>query len=187
MTADATRTEQLDGLALIVPERFSDDRGHFFEAYSKSRFSELTGFDGEFLQDNQSYSNRGVLRGLHYQIEPRTQGKLIRAISGVVFDVTVDIRGSSSTLGQWFGVELSAEDGTQLWIPPGFAHGFLALSETAEVLYKVTEIYSPEHERTIRWDDPSIGIEWPIEAGAAPIVSDGDAHGELFADATLLP
>ncbi len=185
MAPDSIPAELLDGLAIIVPQRFSDDRGYFFEAFHKEGFSSLTGFDGEFLQDNQSHSVKGVLRGLHYQVEPKTQGKLVRVVSGSVFDVVVDIRPGSASLGRWFGIELSAEMGNQLWAPPGFAHGFLTLSETAEVLYKTTDTYSPEHERTIRWDDPSIGIEWPLDSLGPPIVSEGDAQGVTFSDAGL--
>lgn len=187
MSPDPTSTELLDGLAVIVPQRYADDRGFFFEAYNKARFAELTGFSGEFLQDNQSRSTNGVLRGLHYQAEPRAQGKLVRVVSGAVFDVVVDIRRTSPSLGEWFGIELSAANGIQLWVPPGFAHGFLTLSDTADVLYKITETYSPEHERTISWDDPSIGIQWPLDQVGTPIVSSGDARGKCFPDADLLP
>ena len=187
MPPDPTSNELLDGLAVIDPQRYTDGRGYFFEAYNKASFAALTCFSGEFLQDNQSRSTRGVLRGLHYQTEPKAQGKLVRVVSGTVFDVAVDIRRESLSLGEWFGIELSAEAGIQLWIPPGFAHGFLTLSDTADVLYKTSETYSPEHGRTISWNDPSIGIQWPLDQVGTPIVSDGDAQGQGFSDADLLP
>jgi len=173
------------GLQVIVPRRFADARGNFTETYNKQRLFERIGYDGGFVQDNQSHSKRGVLRGLHYQVVPRVQGKLVRAVIGVVFDVAVDIRRSGPTFGDWFGVELSAEEGNQLWIPPGFAHGFLALTETADVLYKATDFYSPEHERSIRWDDPTIGIAWPTERVGRVLVSDKDAEAPPFADAEV--
>ena len=172
-------------VAVSAPRRFTDDRGHFSETYNKNRFSEEAGFSGEFVQDNQSRSRRGVLRGLHYQIEPRAQGKLVRAVIGVVFDVAVDIRRSSPTFGDWSGVELSAEEGNQVWIPPGFAHGILALTDGAELLYKVTEFHSPEHERTIRWDDPTIGVVWPTEGISKVLVSEKDATAPLLKDAEV--
>lgn len=169
----------------MTPQRFTDDRGHFAETYNKARFAEETGYGGEFVQDNLSRSARGVVRGLHYQIEPRSQGKLVRVVSGVVFDVAVDVRRSSSTFGSWYGVDLSAEVGNQLWIPPGFAHGFLALTDGAEVVYKTTDFYSRDHERTIRWDDPTIDISWPVEGVGKVLVSDKDALAPSIGDAEV--
>lgn len=173
------------GLQVFVPRRFADSRGSFTETYNKHRHFERTGHDGEFVQDNQSHSKRGVLRGLHYQVEPRAQGKLVRVAIGVVFDVAVDIRQSSENFGDWLGVELSAEEGNQLWIPPGFAHGFLTLSDIADVLYKTTDFYSPEHERSIRWDDPTIGIDWPIERVGQVLLSTKDMEASSFVDAMV--
>ena len=141
------------------------------------------GHEVGFVQDNHSGSNGRVLRGLHYQVPPQPQGKLVRVVSGAVFDVAVDIRRSSSTFGQWFGAELTVENRRQLWIPPGFAHGFLATSDWAELLYKTTDFYSPELDRSIRWDDPDIGIDWPIEG--QPILSDKDATAPLLRDAEV--
>ena len=160
---------------LLEPRVFGDDRGFFFESYNRQAFREATGVDLDFVQDNHSYSMKGVLRGLHYQLPPKAQGKLVRVISGEVFDVAVDIRPGSATFGKWVGEVLSAENKRQMWIPPGFAHGFLTLSEAAEFLYKTTDDYSPVHERCIRWDDQSIGIEWPLEM--APALSKKDAQG----------
>ena len=147
-------------IVLLEPTVFGDDRGFFLESYNQRTFAELTGTDVSFVQDNHSRSARHVLRGLHYQIE-KAQGKLIRVVSGRIFDVAVDIRRSSPTFGRWVGYELSAENHRQLWIPAGFAHGFMALSDTADVLYKATDFYAPEHERCIIWNDPDIGITWP--------------------------
>lgn len=174
-----------DTVVNMSPDRYIDDRGHFVETFNKQLFQEETGSDGEFVQDNQSRSRRGVLRGLHYQVEPHAQGKLVRAITGVVFDVAVDIRRSSSTFGDWFGSELSAEEGNQVWIPPGFAHGILALTDGAELLYKVTNYHSPEHERSIRWDDPAIGIDWPIGEISEVQVSERDTKAVLLKDAEV--
>ena len=148
---------------IIEPKVFGDARGFFFESYNLQAFNEATGLDVDFVQDNHSKSSKGVLRGLHYQLPPKAQGKLVRVVQGDVFDVAVDLRKSSPTFGQWVGDILSAENKKQLWIPPGFAHGFLTLSDTAEFLYKTTDYYSPEHERSLFWCDPTLGIEWPLE------------------------
>ncbi|MBS1162033.1 MAG: rfbC [Proteobacteria bacterium] len=158
---------------VIEPKVFGDERGFFFESFNQHAFLEATGLDVVFVQDNHSKSAKHVLRGLHYQLAPKAQGKLVRVVQGAVFDVAVDIRPGSETVGQWVGVELSAANKKQMWIPPGFAHGFLALSETAEFLYKTTDYYSQEHERSIRWDDPDIGVEWPLFG--APLLSAKDA------------
>ncbi|WP_153147551.1 dTDP-4-dehydrorhamnose 3,5-epimerase [Dechloromonas sp. H13] len=160
---------------LIEPKVFGDDRGFFFESFNQKVFEEATGLQATFVQDNHSKSSRNVLRGLHYQIK-RPQGKLLRVVQGEVFDVAVDIRKDSKTYGQWVGQILSAENKKQLWIPPGFAHGFLTLSETAEFLYKTTDYYAPEHERCIAWDDPKIGIKWPLTV--APLLSKKDKAGK---------
>ncbi len=170
-------------LFVLEPKVFGDKRGFFFESFNASVFSEVTGLDVVFVQDNHSKSVKNVLRGLHYQLEPRAQGKLVRVVQGEVFDVAVDIRRGSKTFGQWVGANLSAENKKQIWIPPGFAHGFLTLSETAEFLYKTTDYYSPEHERCIRWDDPKIAIDWRLNC--APQVSPKDMQGELFEDSEL--
>jgi dTDP-4-dehydrorhamnose 3,5-epimerase len=148
---------------IIEPKVFGDARGFFFESYNRQAFKEATGFDVDFVQDNHSKSTKGVLRGLHYQLPPKAQGKLVRVVQGEVFDVAVDIRKSSPTFGHWVGDILSAENKKQLWIPPGFAHGFLTLSDTAEFLYKTTDYYSPEHERSLLWCEPALSITWPID------------------------
>lgn len=148
---------------IIEPKVFGDARGFFFESYNRKEFQVATGLDVDFVQDNHSKSQKGVLRGLHYQLPPKAQGKLVRVVQGEVFDVTVDLRKSSPTFGQWVGDILSAENKKQLWIPPGFAHGFLTLSDTAEFLYKTTDYYSPEHERSLLWSDPALCIAWPID------------------------
>ncbi len=160
---------------LLEPRVFGDDRGFFFESYNRQAFREATGVDPDFVQDNHSRSVKGVLRGLHYQLPPKAQGKLVRATVGEVFDVAVDIRPGSATFGKWVGEVLSAENKRQMWVPPGFAHGFLTLSETAEFLYKTTDYYSPEHERCIRWDDPTLRIQWPLSG--LPSLSSKDANG----------
>jgi len=162
---------------LIEPRVFSDDRGFFFESFNHAQFEAAIGRSVQFVQDNHSRSVKHVLRGLHYQLPPKAQGKLVRVVQGEVFDVAVDIRKSSPTFGQWVGETLSADNKKQLWIPEGFAHGFLTLSETAEFLYKTTDYYSKEHERAIRWDDEALGIEWP--AGLNPVVSEKDALSSL--------
>ena len=167
---------------ILEPKVFGDARGFFYESFNARAFQEATGLDVQFVQDNHSKSSKGVLRGLHYQIQ-NPQGKLVRVGMGEVYDVVVDLRNSSQTFGQWVGVHLSADNKKQLWIPPGFAHGFLVLTEAAEFLYKTTEYYSPEHERCIAWNDPSIGIQWPIEVD--PLLSAKDQAGVLLAQAEL--
>ena len=169
---------------LIEPQVFSDDRGFFFESFNDRRFEELTGSHVTFVQDNHSRSSRGVLRGLHYQLPPAPQGKLVRVSSGAVFDVAVDIRRSSPTFGAWIGHELSEDNFKQLWIPPGFAHGFLALTDSADVQYKTTEYYAPELDRSLRWDDVEIGISWPL-GDVTPIVSPKDQAAPSLVDADL--
>jgi dTDP-4-dehydrorhamnose 3,5-epimerase len=175
-------TTSLPGVLVLEPKVFGDSRGFFFESFNARRFAELSGVTTAFVQDNHSRSAQGVLRGLHYQIR-QPQGKLVRVTAGEVFDVAVDIRTSSATFGQWFGANLSAENKRQMWIPGGFAHGFMVLSESAEFLYKTTDYWAPEHERCIRWDDPQIGITWPIEG--APRLSAKDAQGSLLAAAEV--
>lgn len=176
-----TRTAIPDVL-IIEPKVFGDTRGFFYESFNQAAFSKATGFNGAFVQDNHSRSGLGVLRGLHYQIQ-QPQGKLVRVVRGVVFDVTVDIRRSSSTFGQWVGVELSEDNHRQLWIPPGFAHGFLVLSDSAEFLYKTTDYYAPEFERCIAWNDASIGIQWPLHN--EPQLSAKDQAGLPLSQAEL--
>ena len=166
-------------VVLFAPRVFGDERGFFFESYNQRAFQEATGLTPDFVQDNHSRSTRGVLRGLHYQIEPRAQGKLVRVVQGAVFDVAVDIRPGSATFGRWVGEELSAENKRQMWVPPGFAHGFLTLSESAEFLYKTTDFYSPEHERCIAWNDPDLAIDWPL-GGMQPVLSAKDNQGTSF-------
>lgn len=168
---------------LIEPRVYGDERGFFFESFNQRVFAQATGVDAPFVQDNHSRSARGVLRGLHYQIQ-QPQGKLVRAVAGEVFDVAVDLRRSSSTFGQWVGAVLSAQNKMQLWVPPGFAHGFVVLSETAEFLYKTTDYYAPEHEQCIAWNDPTLGIVWPAMADA-PTLSGKDAAGGRWADALV--
>jgi dTDP-4-dehydrorhamnose 3,5-epimerase len=172
---------ELPDVVLIVPRVHGDSRGFFMETWRAESFREA-GIDVDFVQDNFSSSSIGTLRGLHYQIE-QAQGKLVRVVSGEVFDVAVDVRKSSPTFGRWVGETLSAENKHQLWIPPGFAHGFFVVSERAEFEYKCTDYYSPEHERSIRWDDPDIGIDWPLTAGEAPVLSEKDAAAPFFKDA----
>lgn len=166
---------------IIEPAVFGDERGFFYESFNERRFVELTGVVSapRFVQDNHSKSSKNVLRGLHYQIR-QPQGKLVRVISGEVFDVAVDIRKSSPTFGRWVGVTLSADNKRQLWIPEGFAHGFVVTSESAEFLYKTTDYWAPEHERCILWNDPDVGIKWPIDT--APVLSGKDQGGKLLAD-----
>lgn len=159
---------------IIEPKVFSDERGFFFESFNQRAFNESTGTDLSFVQDNHSRSAKGVLRGLHYQVE-QPQGKLVRVARGAVFDVAVDIRPQSPTFGQWFGLELTEHNNRQLWLPPGLAHGFLVLSDSADVLYKTTDYYAPEFERSIRWDDPGISIDWPLSG--EPLVSPKDRAG----------
>lgn len=178
----ATRLSIPD-VVLIEPKVFGDARGFFFESFNQRAFNQATGTDFQFVQDNHSKSSRGVLRGLHYQIR-QPQGKLVRVVQGAVFDVAVDIRKNSPTFGQWVGVELSADNQRQLWVPPGLAHGFLVLSESAEFLYKTTDYYSPEHERCIRWDDPQLAIDWP-KVDEEIQLSAKDQAGRLLAEADL--
>lgn len=167
------------GPLLLTPQVFGDARGYFLESWNQKRFAEALELPPaeapSFVQDNQSRSSRLVLRGLHYQLPPHAQGKLVRCVEGEIFDVAVDIRRSSPTLGQWIGARLSADNHSQMWVPTGFAHGFLVLSERAEVLYKTTDFWDKAAERSIRWDDPALGIDWPFpEPGAAPSVSEKD-------------
>lgn len=178
-----TRTEIPDVL-VIEPKLFGDARGFFLESFNQRAFQEATGLNLQFVQDNHSRSSRGVLRGLHYQIG-QPQGKLVRVVRGAVFDVAVDIRKDSPTFGKWVGSELSEDNHRQLWIPPGLAHGFLVLSESADFLYKTTDYYAPAHERCIRWDDGVLAIEWPL-SGRTPLVSDKDAKAPGF-HAALTP
>jgi len=173
----------LNDVIVLEPKVFGDDRGYFMEAFNQARFESLTGHAGHFVQDNQSRSRKGVLRGLHYQVGAHPQGKLVRVLQGEIFDVAVDIRKSSPAFGCWTGISLSADNGRQLWVPPGFAHGFVVLSEMAEVLYKVTDWYDPDGERAIRWDDADIAIEWPIDS--MPIVADKDRDGATLRDADV--
>lgn len=165
----------LPEVLLIQPKVFEDERGFFFESYNARRFQELVGAEINFVQDNHSRSTKGVLRGLHYQVQ-QVQGKLVRAVVGEIFDVAVDIRKSSPTFGQWVGHTLSAEKKNQLWVPPGFAHGFLVLSEVAEVLYKTTDYYAPQGERCILWNDPDLNIDWPLR-DLTPVLSAKDQAG----------
>jgi dTDP-4-dehydrorhamnose 3,5-epimerase len=167
---------------VLEPKVFGDDRGFFFESFNARDFAQATGVDAQFVQDNHSKSAKGVLRGLHYQIQ-RAQGKLVRVVQGRVFDVVVDLRKSSSTFGRWTGVELSADNHRQLWVPPGFAHGFVVLSESAEFLYKTTDYWYPEHERSLLWNDPAIGIDWPIDF--EPQLAAKDLAGKPLAEAEV--
>ncbi len=167
---------------ILEPRVFGDDRGFFFESFNQQTFQNLTGVKANFVQDNHSKSAANVLRGLHYQIE-QAQGKLVRVTAGEVFDVAVDIRRQSATFGNWVGVHLSAENKRQLWVPPGFAHGFVVLKDNTEFLYKTTDYYAPQHERCIRWDDPTIAIEWPISQ--APILSGKDQLGLALSEAEV--
>ena len=173
---------------VLSPKVFGDARGFFLESYNRRAFAAATGADPEFVQDNHSRSARGVLRGLHYQLR-QPQGKLVRVAAGAVFDVAVDIRRGSPTFGRWVGVELTAENQRQLWVPAGLAHGFVVLSESADFLYKTTDYYAPEHERCIAWDDPAIGIAWPLAAHGihAPLLSAKDRAGLPLAQAELPP
>lgn len=181
VTVTATRLPQV---LVIEPRVFGDARGFFLESWNQRVFDEAVGQPVRFVQDNHSRSARGVLRGMHYQLS-NPQGKLVRVVSGRVFDVAVDMRRDSPHLGQWVGVELSAENQRSLWIPPGFAHGFLVMSESADFLYKATEYYAPGDEKTLAWDDPTVAIEWPLEAGHPPLVSAKDQVGLRFTDAPL--
>ena len=182
MTFEST---SLPGVILVAPTVHPDDRGYFLETYQARRFADA-GIDLPFVQDNFSRSSQHTLRGLHYQIR-QAQGKLVRVVQGEVFDVAVDIRRSSSHFGHWVGVYLSAENKHALWVPPGFAHGFLVLSDEAAFEYKCTDFYAPESERFIRWDDPDIGIDWPIQSGTRPNLSEKDAAAPRLADAEVYP
>ena len=170
-------------VVLIQPNVFNDDRGFFMETYQKAKFADL-GIDHNFVQDNLSSSKQWTLRGLHYQVI-HMQGKLVRAVRGEVFDVAVDLRQNSPHFGEWIGATLSEHNKQALWIPPGFAHGFLALSERADVLYKTTDFFDKNGERCIRWDDPTLGINWPIPEGESPIISEKDQSGYAFIDAEV--
>ncbi len=168
------------GLWLITPDVYSDPRGHFLEAHHEQKYG-AQGLDLRFVQDNHSHSKKNVLRGLHYQF-PNWQGKLVYVVRGEIFDVAVDIRHDSPTFGHWYGVMLSSENHQQFYIPPGFAHGFCVLSETADVIYKCTDFYRPEQEHTLAWNDPALGIDWPVRE---PLLSEKDARGKLLSDAVL--
>lgn len=173
----------IPGVIIIEPDVFEDERGFFFESYNARRFTELTGITANFVQDNHTKSAKNVLRGLHYQIR-QTQGRLTRVVVGEVFDVAVDIRKSSKMFGRWVGATLSAENKRQLWIPEGFAHGFMVTSDVAEVLYKTTNYWAPEYERCIAWNDPKIGIEWPLDG--EPTLSEKDKQGALLVNAEVV-
>lgn len=173
---------EVPDVLLIEPKVFGDARGFFFESFNQRVWLESTGIDRSFVQDNHSRSCRGVLRGLHYQIR-QSQGKLVRVVAGEVFDVAVDLRRNSPTFGRWVGLNLSAENKKQLWIPEGFGHGFVVLTETAEFLYRTTDYYAPEHERCIIWNDPDIGIRWPIDY--VPLLSEKDGRGKAFREAEV--
>jgi dTDP-4-dehydrorhamnose 3,5-epimerase len=172
------RPTTIPGVLVLEPRVFTDDRGFFFESHNERSFEAATGLAVRFVQDNHSRSGRSVLRGLHYQVR-QPQGKLVRVADGCIFDVAVDIRRGSPTFGRWVGVELSAENRLQLWIPPGLAHGFLVLSETADVLYKATDFYAPGDERCLAWNDPALAIDWPA-CGSAPRLSEKDSRGETL-------
>ncbi len=177
------RPTRIPDVAVVEPKVFGDARGFFFESFNRRQLEAALGRPLEFVQDNHSLSRRGVLRGIHYQL-PKPQGKLVRVVRGEVFDVAVDLRRGSPTFGGWVGEVLSAENKRQLWIPEGFGHGFLVVSDEAEFLYKTTEYWYPEHERTIRWDDPELAIGWPL-GGAPPVVSAKDAAGSAFRSAVV--
>ncbi len=179
-----TLPTELDGVLLIEPEVHGDERGFFLESWNERRFAEA-GIQARFVQDNHSRSARGVLRGIHYQLR-QPQGKLVRVTSGAVFDIAVDLRRSSPQFGKWAGIELSASNKRMLWVPQGFGHGFLALEDGTDLLYKCTDFYSPADERGIAWNDPTIGIDWPLK-GSAPIVSGRDSGASLLADAEIYP
>lgn len=182
MSMNVIRTAIPD-VMIIEPKVFGDARGFFLESFNQKAFAEATGLNLEFVQDNHSRSGKGVLRGLHYQIQ-QPQGKLVRVVRGRVFDVAVDIRKQSMTFGKWVGAELSEDNHRQFWVPPGFAHGFVVLSESADFLYKTTDYYAPQFERTIAWNDPEIGIDWP-RMDVAPLLSSKDQTGASLAAAEL--
>jgi len=171
----------IEGVLILEPKVFGDERGFFMESFNQKVFDEAVGYHVDFVQDNHSRSGKGVLRGLHYQLTPHAQGKLVRVAGGTVFDVAVDMRCSSETFGQWVGCELSSTNFRQLWIPPGFAHGFVVLSDVADFLYKTTTYYDPEAEASLRWDDPTLRIDWPLH-GTIPTLSRKDAAARLFSD-----
>jgi dTDP-4-dehydrorhamnose 3,5-epimerase len=172
---------EIPDVLVVSPTVFGDERGFFYESYNEKKWHELTGLDTRFVQDNHSKSIQGVLRGIHYQIE-QSQAKLVRVVAGEVFDVAVDLRRSSPTFGKWVGERLSADNKKMMWVPEGFGHGFLVLSETAEFLYRATDFYAPQHERCIIWNDPLLNIEWPL-GGDGPLLSEKDARGSLFSKA----
>ena len=175
-------TTPIEGVLILEPKVFGDARGFFFESFNARDFGQATGLVRNFVQDNHSKSSRGVLRGLHFQVQ-HPQGKLVRVTQGSVFDVAVDIRRDSKTFGQWFGLELSADNKRQLWVPEGLAHGFLVTSESAEFLYKTTDYYHPEHERSLLWNDPAIGIDWPLHLlSAPPLLAAKDSQATLLSD-----
>jgi dTDP-4-dehydrorhamnose 3,5-epimerase len=178
-----TIATKIPEVIILEPRLFEDERGFFVETWNRKKFKEI-GIDEDFVQDNHSKSPQGTLRGLHYQIQ-HTQGKLVRVIAGEVFDIAVDIRKSSPTFGQWVGVTLSAANKKMLWVPPGFAHGFYVTSESAEFTYKCTNFYAPEYERSILWNDPDIGIDWPIVNNQAPLLSPKDKNASAFKNADL--
>lgn len=175
---------ELPEVLLIEPDVFGDDRGFFMESYNARRFREATGLDVEFVQDNHSRSVQGVLRGIHYQVV-KPQGKLVRVVAGRVFDVIVDLRRSSPCFGRWFGIELSDHNHRQLWVPPGFGHAFLVLSNSADFIYKTTEYWHKDYDRSLRWNDPAIGIQWPLQGD--PILAAKDAAAPLLAQAEVYP
>lgn len=181
------RKTELPGVLLIEPKVFGDARGYFMESYNQRTFAQATGLSPQFVQDNHSRSARGVLRGLHYQLR-QPQGKLVRVTAGEVFDVAVDLRRSSPTYGRWYACVLSAENKLQLWVPAGFGHGYLVLSDSAEFVYKTTDFYAPEHERCIAWNDPDLNIGWPLLAGLSePVLSAKDKAGVPLKDAEVFP
>ncbi|PSN16431.1 dTDP-4-dehydrorhamnose 3,5-epimerase [filamentous cyanobacterium CCT1] len=184
MSININVSSKIDEVICISPKVFKDDRGFFYESFNQKKLIENFEINYQFVQDNHSCSCLGVLRGLHYQIQ-QPQGKLVRAVTGEIFDVAVDLRKGSKTFGQWVGYHLSAENKKQLWIPPGFAHGFVVLSEVADVLYKATDYYAPQHERTILWNDPNLAIDWPLSGN--PILSPKDQAGQSFERAEVYP
>lgn len=175
---------KIDGVLVLEPDVIRDARGYFMEAYNQKAFDAILGRAVRFVQDNQSRSTRGVLRGLHYQIPPHAQAKLVRVTHGGVFSVAVDLRRHSPTSGRWVGMELSDSNRRQLWLPAGIAHGFLVTSESAECLYKTTDFYAPDFERSVRWNDPTLAIDWPLQ-GKAPLLSERDANAPALTEATL--
>lgn len=174
----------IPGVFVLEPKVFGDERGFFYESFNANVFEQLMGRSTDFVQDNHSRSSRGVLRGLHFQLAPKAQAKLVRVVQGEIFDVAVDVRPESKTFGQWVSQSLSAENKKQMWIPEGFAHGFLTMSETAEVLYKTNGLYAPEFERCVIWNDASIGIEWPMTEGL--VISEKDRAGQALSECQLV-